>query len=57
MYRDITVGDKVQINRYGSTFEGEVGYVMSTDMTRVQVRLEYFPRLMWFSRADVALTK
>ena len=57
MYRDITVGSKVQINRYGSSFEGEVGYVEKTEIFRVQVLLETFPRPMWFSRADVALTK
>lgn len=57
MYKDITVGSKVQVIRYGSAFEGEIGYIKKTEMFRVQVLLETFSRPMWFSRTDVALTE
>lgn len=57
MYKDITVGSKVQVIRYRSAFEGEIGYVKETEIFRVRVLLETFPRPMWFSREDVALTK
>lgn len=57
MYKDINVGSKVQIIRYGSAFEGEIGYVKETEIFRVRVLLETFSRPMWFYREDVALTK